>query len=431
MRNGGMCCPVMRELPPTAGLPLHWRDLLPRPGDIGLEDRLQRILGVDALQVTCSGTAALVIALTTLSRNSRRSDVIVSAYTCPLVAMAVSHCGLRLRVCDLARDGLELDPAMLSSLCGPRTLAIVPTHLGGRVVDIDAAREYAARSGAWVIEDAAQALGARYADNTPVGMRGDIGFHSLAAGKGLTMYEGGLLVSRHAGLRAQMLVVANEVESSRPLWELRRSIELLGYAAFYRPRGLQWVYGMPLRRALRRRDLDAAAGDIYAARIPLHRVGTWRRAVAARAASRLPAHHSTQQRQARRRIGRLQQIPGVEVIGDAPGAHGVWPMLMLRMRHGASRDAVLARLWGTGVGVGIPFARALPDYAVLQDVVPKSSVPNARDFASRVLAISNTPWLDQATFMQIAEAVELAAGSDAPARCPVPTPMQAPAATPG
>lgn len=413
MRGSVMRGPSMRELPPTAGLSLHWRDLLPQRGDLGLEAQLQSILGVDALQVTCSGTAALVIALTALSRSSRRSEVIVPAYTCPLVAMAVSHCGLRLRVCDLGHDSLGLDPTMLSSLCGSRTLAIVPTHLGGRVVDIDLVRQCAARSGAWVIEDAAQALGARHVNGTPVGMLGDIGFHSMAAGKGLTMYEGGLLFSRHAGLRAQLRTVADEIEHPQLLWELRRSIELLGYAAFYQPQRLQWVYGMPLRRALRRHDTDAAAGDIQATRIPLHRVGTWRRAVAARAAVRLPAHLCALQRQARRRIAQLQRVPGVEVISDTPGAQGVWPVLMLRMGHRFARDAVLAGLWGAGVGIGIPFARALPDYAALQDVIPKTAVPNARDFASRVITISNSPWLDDATFARILEVIGQACGADA------------------
>ncbi len=419
----------MRELPPTAGLPLYWRDVLPRRGDGDLETTLRPILGIDDMQVVCSGTAALVIALTTLSRNSTRGEVIVPAYTCPLVALAVSHCGLRLRVCDLAGDGLALDQDMLSSLCGPRTLAVVPTHLGGRVVALGPARECAARAGAHVIEDAAQALGARHADGTPVGMLGDVGFYSLAAGKGLTMYEGGLLVSRHPELRAQMRAVASEILSAWPLWELRRSIELLGYAAFYRPRRLQWVYGMGLRRALRRRDIEAAAGDTWAPRIPLHRVGRWRRATAARAAVRLPAHLAALEQQASRRIVQLQRIPGVEAIADTPGARGVWPVLMLCMRQRASRDAVLEQLWGEGVGLGIPFARALPDYAALHDVIPQVAVPNARDFAARVLAVSNTPWLDDATFMRIVNVIEQACSSE---MAVVPsTPMRGREATPG
>lgn len=420
----------MRELPPTAGLPLQWRDLLPWCGDADLETRLGSILGVDEMQITCSGTAGLVIALTTLARDSRCSEVIVPAYTCPLVVMAVAHCGLRVRICDLRAGGLDMDPAMLQSLCGPRTLAIIATHLCGRMVDIDTVLECAARCGARVIEDAAQALGACHADGTPAGLLGDIGFYSLAAGKGLSMFEGGALVSRDAGLRAQLREAALELTPRNRAWEAWRSLELLGYAAFYRPAGLPWVYGIRLRKALNRRDAEAAAGDVFASTIPLHRVGRWRRAVAARAATRLPAHIATLRSQAQRRVARLRQIAGVEVIDDTPGAFGVWPVLLLRMPRAVERDSVLSRLWGAGIGIGVPFAHALPDYASLLDIVPRTAVPNARVFASRVLTISNTPWLNDATFARIVGVIEAASGSGTAVAAGA-TVKKVPAATPG
>lgn len=172
-----------RELPPTAGLPTGWRDLWAGFGatDGGLARAAARFLGVDELLLTCSGTAALVIALTTLARDSSRRDVVVPAYTCPLVAIAVAHCGLRLVTCDLSPGSIAMDMAQLARLVGSQTLAILPTHLAGRVVPVDPVRTLAARHGALVIEDAAQALGARQ-DGRPVGTCGDIGFYSLAVG---------------------------------------------------------------------------------------------------------------------------------------------------------------------------------------------------------------------------------------------------------
>ena len=89
------------ELPPTAGLPLHWRDFVPTAAP-SLARSLARVLELDddAATLTCSGTAALVLALNALKRVSARREVIVPAYTCPLLAIAVAHCGLALRVCD-------------------------------------------------------------------------------------------------------------------------------------------------------------------------------------------------------------------------------------------------------------------------------------------------------------------------------------------
>ncbi len=241
--------PPRREVPPTAGLPPRWRDLLSWHGT--LAEPAAAFLGVEALQVTCSGTAALVVALTALHRMSGRRTVIVPGYTCPLVALAVAHCGLRLRLCDLGPDSIDFDHAALARLCDADTLALVPTHLGGRVVDVAASVACARAAGAFVIEDAAQALGAREGAAS-VGLRGDAGVFSLAVGKGLTTFEGGLLIARDARLRAAFAEVARELLPWRPGWELWRTLQLLGYHALYRPATLALAYGMPLRRALRR-----------------------------------------------------------------------------------------------------------------------------------------------------------------------------------
>ena len=82
------------EVPPTAGLPPRFGDLLPSSTP-SLADQAMRFLGVEDVQVECSGTAALVVALTALQRQSKRTSVIVPAYTCPLVAIAVAHCRLK------------------------------------------------------------------------------------------------------------------------------------------------------------------------------------------------------------------------------------------------------------------------------------------------------------------------------------------------
>ncbi|NUS38902.1 MAG: DegT/DnrJ/EryC1/StrS aminotransferase family protein, partial [Lysobacter sp.] len=141
----------MREIPPTAGLPLRGRDLLPGRARPSLAQWLAGLLQAEAVEVTCSGTAALVVALTALARDSARREVVMPAYTCPLVAMAVRHCGLVTRVCDLDASGLAMDRDQLAAVVGADTLAVVPTYLGGRVHDIGAVLECAQAAGAWVI----------------------------------------------------------------------------------------------------------------------------------------------------------------------------------------------------------------------------------------------------------------------------------------
>ncbi|KQP48563.1 DegT/DnrJ/EryC1/StrS family aminotransferase [Pseudorhodoferax sp. Leaf274] len=394
---------LKREAPPTAGLPLRAADLLPTSGsDLGAA--LARFLQVPAVQVTCSGTAALVVALKALhARAPQRREVVLPAYTCPLVAMAVAHCRLTVRLCDLQPGGIDLCPAALTALCGPRTLAVLPTHLGGRVADAAPARALAHAAGAWVVEDAAQALGARVGGHC-IGTGSDVVFFSLAVGKGLTLFEGGALVVADPTLREDCRRIAREIAPFRLGWELRRSLELLGYAALYRPDGLRWVYGRSLRRALARGDLVEAAGDDFGPGIALHAVGRWRQAVGVQALARLPAWLASGTEQARERAARLRAIAGLAVLGDSPtvcGARGVWPVLLLLLPDRARRDAALQALWGAGVGAGLPFVHALPDYARYRALLTQAAedpLPNSRDFAGRVLSLGNSPWLHEAQF---------------------------------
>lgn len=392
------------ELPPTAGLPLRLADL--RPGPATLAADLAAQLGVPALQLECSGSACLLITLMTLrALQPQRRRVVVPAYNCPLVAIAVRQAGLELALCDLRPDHYDMDPAALRAACDERTLAILPTHLAGRVADVADAVAVARRVGAYVIEDAAQALGARR-DGVSVGLLGDVGFFSLAAGKGLSIYEGGLLLARDPELREQLARTAARHVPRRLAWECRRSIELLGYAALYRPGGLRLAYGAPLRRALRRGDPVAAVGDDFPLTIPLHRVGRWRQAVGTRAAARLPAFIEQLAAQAQRRLPRLRRIAGIQMMDDPADARGTWPFLLLLLPDEKRRDAALAQLWQTGRGVSRLFIHALPDYAYLAGVVPTQPMPHARDFAARSLSISNSPWLTDEDFEAICGVLE-------------------------
>jgi perosamine synthetase len=392
------------ELPPTAGLPLRVSDLRFGPPTLAVDIAAQ--LGTPALQLECSGTACLLITLTALrTLQPQRRRVVVPAYTCPLVAIAVQQAGLELQLCDLRAGHYDMDPVALRAACDERTLAIIPTHLAGRVADVTDALAVANNVGAYVVEDAAQALGAR-CEGESVGLLGDIGFFSLAAGKGLSIYEGGLLLARDPSLRELLARTAARIVPTSAWMECRRSLELIGYTALYRPSGLRLAYGEPLRSALRQGDPVAAVGDDFPLTIPLHRVGRWRQGVGAHAATRLPAFLDQLTAQAQRRLPRLRAIDGIEVLDDSLGAQGTWPFLLLLLPDQQRRDAALEQLWPSGMGVSRLFIDALPDYAYLAGIVPAQDVPNARDFAARSMTISNSPWLDDEDFETICRTLE-------------------------
>lgn len=394
--------PALREIPPTAGLPLRTADLFARPPHL-LETAAAAFLGVEAVFSECSGTACLVLALTAMHRfggqAGGRRRVIIPAYTCPLVPIAIRHCGLEVVLCDVDASGLALDESQLAARCNSDTLAIVATHLAGRVRDTSSIAALAKQCGAFLIEDAAQAFGARIGAHT-IGIHADFCFFSLAVGKGLSTFEGGLWFARDLALRTAVLEARRLQLHRRPFFELRRCAELLGYAALYRPSALRIAYGAPMRRSLHAGDVAEAIGDVFDDDIPLHPPGRWRNRVGANAITRLAAFQSRLREQALARTEVLRGIDGIECYTDGSNEQGIWPVLLLRLRDEATRDAALARLWPLRLGASRMFAHALPDYPWLH---LSGDMPRARDFAARTLTLSNSLWLTDAEFSRCVE----------------------------
>ena len=178
-------------------------------------------------------------------------------------------------------------------------------------------------------------------------------------------------MSPHAPLRRELAATAARLD--RPDWrrELQRSLQLLGYAALYRPHTLRWAYGAPLRRALRSGDRVAAAG--------MRRSRNTRSAPGAKRSACAPVRagrRSWRRRaQGRRRSDRLAAIAGLRVVADSAGAQGNWPALLVLLPDAAARERALAQLWPRGLGVDLLFVHALPDYAYLHSIVDATRCP--------------------------------------------------------
>ena len=99
---------------------------------------------------------------------------------------------------DIDPRSFTMDPAAIEAAITPRTKAILPVHLYGQPADMDPIMEVARRHGLVVIEDAAQAHGAKY-KGRPVGSIGDMACFSFYPGKNLGAYgEGGAVTTNNA-----------------------------------------------------------------------------------------------------------------------------------------------------------------------------------------------------------------------------------------
>lgn len=395
------------EAAPTAGLALSWRDLLVLPfftkAQNSLERKLAHFLGIEDAQVECSGTAALVVALEALKTISNRKQVVINAYTCPWVALAVIKANLIPVLADSQPQHFDYCEKSLKSLVNQQTLAVVHTHLAGRVADVEKTIAVAKSVGAYVVEDAAQSLGAKL-HNKSVGTFGDVGFYSLGVGKGLTIFSGGVVVSGDLQIRQALRRVGGSLPRNY-LFESRRVVELFAYFILYRPLGIGLAFGRHLRNKLKRGNLIQAVGDDCSFDFPLHKVGAWRMMIGASAADRLPDFIERTKQIAEKRLAQLTKIPGVSIVLDAQDGEGVWPFFIVQMPSEAMRDGVLDRLWDKGLGVGRLFIHALKDYNYLAPFFANCKIPNAQTFASRTFIITNCIWLSERDFTRICDVI--------------------------
>ncbi len=150
---------------------------------------------------TTSGTTALTLALGAI-RIGPGDEVIVPEFTMVASAYAVSYHGAKPVFVDCGPD-LNIDIDKIEEKITPRTKAIMPVHIYGRMADMEAIKRIAMEYNLYVIEDAAEAHGA-IQGGKKAGAWGDMGCFSLFANKIITSGEGGFVTTNDDKLYAQL-----------------------------------------------------------------------------------------------------------------------------------------------------------------------------------------------------------------------------------
>jgi len=144
-----------------------------------------------------SGTSALHLALLAAGVGPG-DEVITVPLTFVASVAAVLYVGAKPVLVDIDPRTFTMDPAKIEAAITPRTKVILPVHLYGQTADMDPILEITRRHGLVVIEDAAQAHGAKY-KGRPSGSIGDIGCFSFYPAKNLGAYgEGGAITTGNA-----------------------------------------------------------------------------------------------------------------------------------------------------------------------------------------------------------------------------------------
>ena len=307
-----------------------------------------------------SGTSALHLALLAAGVGPD-DEVITVPFTFVASVAAITYTGARPVLVDIDPQSFTIDVPAIEAAITPRTKAILVVHLYGQAADMDPIMEIARRHGLVVIEDAAQAHGAKY-KGRPVGSIGDMACFSFYPGKNLGAYgEGGA------------------VTTSNPEYE--RSVRML------RDWGQDAKYHHVLRGFNYR--MEAFQGAIL--RVKLRHLERWteaRRALAGK-------------------YNELLGDSGVERPKEMSWARHVYHVYTLRS---GDRDGLRAALQEDGIQTGVHYpvpVHLQPAYADLG--YERGAFPHSEAAAKQVLSIPLYPELSPAAVAEVAAAVNKAA----------------------
>jgi perosamine synthetase len=312
--------------------------------------------------VACAnGTTALHLALATLGIGPG-DEVIIPTFTMIATANAVRYTGAMPVLIDAERETWNLDPAELAAKVTPRTRGILLVHTYGHPADLDPILELAERRGLWVVEDAAEAHGARYRDR-PTGSLGRAASFSFYANKIITTGEGGMVTTNDAEVaRLARRLRDHAFSDERHFWH-----KYLGFN--YRMTNLQAAVG--LAQTERLEEL-----------VEIHRVN------------------------AARYTARLSKIPGLTLPVERPWARNVYWMygVLVEEAFGISRDELRGRLARHGIETRTFFI-PIHFQPIYYETFKGQRYPVAEDLCRRGLYLPSGATLTEAEIDYIAEMV--------------------------
>jgi perosamine synthetase len=325
-----------------------------------LEAAFASVIGVRHVVAVSSGTTALVAAIQSLNLQPG-DEIITTSFSFVATLNAILEAGATARLADIGEDYC-LDPDSVKALIGPRTRAILPVHLYGMPADMVRLGEIAENGGLALIEDAAQAHGARI-NGQAVGTFGT-GCFSLYATKNIMSGEGGLITTNDDAVD--------------------------DYLRLARSQGMRSRYEYKI------------VGHNY-------RMTELQAAVAVAQVAKLAAVNDRRRENAAALTALLDDVPGLVTPAVPAGREHVFHQYTVRVTPEAAttRDELSQRLAARGVASGVYYPRLMNDYDCYRghQQVIRDETPRAATIASEVLSLPVHPQLSATDLEHIATAV--------------------------
>jgi dTDP-4-amino-4,6-dideoxygalactose transaminase len=319
-----------------------------------LEQAFQELCSIKHAIATTSGTTALHIALLAHGIGSG-DEVITSPFTFIASANSILFTGATPVFVDIDEETFNIDPNLIEQAITPRTKAILPIHLYGYVCDMDAIMDIAERHNLVVIEDACQAVGAKFKGKT-AGSFGT-GTFSLYATKNVMSGEGGMITTDDDRIAEKCRLLRSHG------MKVRYYHDMLGYN-------------------YRMSDLHAAIGLAQMQRLS----------------------EFTVIRQANAKYLN-EKITSVITPKVKPNYEHVWHQYTIRVNGNKDRDAAVSQLNEAGIGTGIFYPVPVHQQKYIQEMLGEISLPIAEKLAREVISLPVHPQVTKSDLEKIVSEV--------------------------
>lgn len=326
-----------------------------------------------------SGREAMRFAFATLAARSGRVEVALPAYCCYSLAASAVAAGLRIRLVDVDGHG-RLDAGALARTPLEGVAAVVVGNHFGLSEPIGPIREAIGTAPVAVIDDAAQAIGAKTSEGA-VGGRGDVGVLSFGRGKPVSALGGGALLWRGDGGPLDAPPAPTVGWGDR----IEALVRALAYDLARHPLVLRALAAIPALEIGRTRyDPDFRRGAIAGSAVLL----------AAALFPELDGAIADHGRRGEALAARIRAGTTFEPLAARGAAGATHARLALRAPDRTARERALASLSGWGATGMYPASLAQVD-ALRPHLVGDTACPGARDLAERVLTLPTHPGLSE------------------------------------
>jgi perosamine synthetase len=377
---------MLRFIPP-AGCPLPKKHILAAARKLfrqsGTPDSLSPLskwLGVNHVLGTSSGRAALTLILRGLRSLAPGRDVVaVPAYTCFSVPASVVRAGLRLYPVEIDPKTLDLDLSSLEAVPNDKLLCVITANLFGLVSDVNRIRAIARSKGAFVVDDAAQALGASR-DGCLAGTLGDVGFFSFARGKAVASVGGGLVATDSEAIAGAIQREFATVPPASFAESLNVLLAMSAYSSLLHPRLYWFPNSLPfLKLGLTEFDPDFGIGRL--APVAEELIG--------KVVNDLDQANEARLKRASQMRRALEKASDFELPEPAPDCLPTYIRFPLIARDEETRRRTLVELRESGIGGSSMYPSAICDIPGIQAHMATTDFhrPLAEDLSRRLLTL--------------------------------------------